>query len=34
MVDAAPYTKGWFGIRTTKNHMQVRNLRIVRLVGE
>ncbi len=34
MVDAAPYTKGWFGIRTTQNHMQVRNLRVVRLVGE
>ncbi len=33
MQDAQPYTKGWFGIRTTKNHMQVRNLRIVRLLG-
>jgi len=33
MVDAEPYTKGWFGIRTTKSHMQVRNLRIVRLLG-
>jgi hypothetical protein len=33
MTDAQPYTKGWFGIRTTKNHMQVRHLRIVRLVG-
>jgi Domain of unknown function (DUF6250) len=33
MVDPQPYTKGWFGIRTTKNHMQVRNLRIVQLVG-
>jgi len=32
MTDTEPYTKGWFGIRTTKNHMQVRNLRIVRLV--
>jgi hypothetical protein len=31
--DPQPYTKGWFGIRTTKNHMQVRNLRIVRLDG-
>jgi hypothetical protein len=31
MIDPDPYTKGWFGIRTTKNHMQVRNLRIVRL---
>ncbi|MGA1983068.1 MAG: DUF6250 domain-containing protein [Acidobacteriaceae bacterium] len=33
MTDPQPYTKGWFGIRTTKNHMQVRNLRIVRLAG-
>ena len=33
MTDPAPYVKGWFGIRTTKSHMQVRNLRIVRLVG-
>ncbi len=32
MNDPEPYTSGWFGIRTTKNHMQVRNLRIVRLV--
>jgi Domain of unknown function (DUF6250) len=31
MIDPEPYTKGWFGIRTTQNHMQVRNLRIVRL---
>jgi len=34
MFDPQPYTTGWFGIRTTKNHMQVRNLRIVRLVPE
>jgi hypothetical protein len=34
MVDAEPYTKGWFGIRTTKNHMQVRNLRIIRLIAD
>jgi hypothetical protein len=33
MIDPQPYTKGWFGIRTTKNHMQVRHLRIVRLIG-
>lgn len=31
MVDPEPYTSGWFGIRTTKNHMRVRNLRILRL---
>jgi hypothetical protein len=34
MIDPQPYTKGWFGIRTTKDHMQVRNLRIVRLVDK
>jgi hypothetical protein len=34
MTDPGPYTKGWFGIRTTKNHMQVRNLRVVRLEGK
>jgi hypothetical protein len=33
MVDPAPYTEGWFGIRTTMNHMQIRNLRITRLVA-
>lgn len=32
MVDPAPYTQGWFGIRTTQNHMRVRKLRIYRLV--
>lgn len=32
MVDAEPYTRGWFAIRTTQNHMQVRHLRIVRLI--
>jgi hypothetical protein len=32
MQDYQPYTQGWFGIRTTKNHMQVRNLRMVRLL--
>ncbi|HEY4379971.1 MAG TPA: DUF6250 domain-containing protein [Acidobacteriaceae bacterium] len=33
MVDPQPYTRGWFGIRTTKNHMQVRNLKVFRLVS-
>ncbi|HEY5329041.1 MAG TPA: DUF6250 domain-containing protein [Acidobacteriaceae bacterium] len=33
MIDPQPYTGGWFGIRTTRNHMQVRHLRIVRLAG-
>jgi hypothetical protein len=31
-VDPQPYLKGWFAIRTTKNHMQVRNLRITQLI--
>jgi hypothetical protein len=31
MKDPQPYTKGWFGIRTTKNHMRVTHLRIMRL---
>lgn len=34
MVDPEPYTKGWFGIRTTKNHMQVRDFRVARLAGK
>jgi Domain of unknown function (DUF6250) len=34
MIDPQPYTAGWFGIRTTKNHMQVRNLRIVSLISK
>lgn len=28
--DVNPYTEGWFGLRTTKNHMQISNLRIYR----
>jgi hypothetical protein len=32
-IDPEPYTRGWFGIRTTKNHMRVKNLRIVQLVS-
>lgn len=31
MRDQHPYTHGWFAIRTTRNHMQVRNLRIYQL---
>lgn len=31
--DPEPYTEGWFGIRTTKNHMRVRNLRIHALIA-
>ena len=33
MLDPQPYTQGWFGLRTTRNHMQVRHLRITRLAG-
>ncbi len=31
LVDAAPYTSGWFGLRTTKSHLRVRNVRITAL---
>jgi hypothetical protein len=31
-IDPHPYTDGWFAIRTTKNHMQIRNLRIFQLI--
>jgi len=34
MNDPAPYTAGWFAIRTTKNHMRIRNLQITRLVAD
>ncbi|WP_322965638.1 DUF6250 domain-containing protein [Sphingomonas fuzhouensis] len=29
--DAAPYRSGWFGLRTTRSHLRVRNLRFTRL---
>lgn len=29
--DGEPYTRGYFGIRTTKNHLRARRLRIYRL---
>lgn len=29
--DPAPYREGWFGLRTTLNHMRVRNFRVYRL---
>ncbi len=32
MNDLHPYTEGWFGIRTTKNHMQVRKLKVTQLI--
>lgn len=30
-MDAHPYTSGWFGFRTTKNHMQIRRFRVFKL---
>ncbi|HEX4056016.1 MAG TPA: DUF6250 domain-containing protein [Tepidisphaeraceae bacterium] len=32
VADAHPYTSGWFALRTTKNHLQVRNFRIYGLI--
>lgn len=29
--DSAPYTNGWFALRTTQSHLQIRNFRIYRL---
>ncbi|WP_201722736.1 DUF6250 domain-containing protein [Caulobacter sp. BP25] len=29
--DAAPYRRGWFGLRTTQNHLRVRNFSVSRL---
>ena len=31
--DAQPYTRGWFALRTTKNHMAVQNFRVLRLMA-
>lgn len=31
-IDPQPYIKGWFAIRTVRSHLQIRNLRVVRLV--
>lgn len=31
--DPEPYTEGWFGVRTTKNRLRVRDLRIHRLTS-
>ena len=33
MRDPEPYTSGWFGLRTVKNHMRVRNFRVYRYAG-
>jgi len=29
--DAHPYSNGWFGLRTTKNHMQITGFKVYRL---
>jgi len=31
--DPAPYTSGWFALRTTKSHLRIRHLRIYSLSG-
>lgn len=31
-IDPHPYEQGWFAIRTTQNHMQVKNFRVTRLL--
>jgi hypothetical protein len=31
MSDPAPYTSGWFALRTTYSHLRIRDLRIYRL---
>jgi hypothetical protein len=31
MIDPAPYTSGWFALRTTFSHLQIRRLRVYRL---
>jgi Domain of unknown function (DUF6250) len=31
MNDPAPYTRGWFGIRTTASHLRIRNFRVYAL---
>jgi len=32
--DDEPYTSGWFGVRTTHNHMLIKNFRAYRLVAK
>lgn len=29
LADAAPYTRGWFGLRTTASHLRIRRVRIM-----
>lgn len=31
MHDTAPYMRGWFGLRTTRSHLRVKNLRFTRV---
>jgi Domain of unknown function (DUF6250) len=31
MNDPSPYTSGWFGLRTTKNHMKIKDFRVFAL---
>ena len=33
LIDPEPYTSGWFGLRTTQNHMVVRKFRVYRIAG-
>src|SRR6185437_14057580 len=33
-IDPHPYEQGWFAIRTTQNHMQVKNFRVTRLLPD
>jgi len=28
--DAEPYTSGWFGLRTTASHLEIRNFKLTR----
>ena len=32
--DSEPYTSGWFGFRTTWNHMRIRNFRVYRITSK
>ena len=31
IIDKKPYTEGWFGFRTVKNHMKIDNFRVYRI---
>lgn len=31
--DAAPYRRGWFGLRTTQSHLRIRDFAVFRLAG-